>query len=80
MNKQREAVYGLRKQLMEGVDQKELITEDYVCGHSLATFSTRFAPEKSIRTSGTWTASTQKLIEHFGLQLQRPEAIDVRRR
>ena len=26
MNKQREAVYGLRKQLMEGVDQKQLIT------------------------------------------------------
>ncbi len=25
MNKQREAVYGLRKQLMEGVDQKQLI-------------------------------------------------------
>ncbi len=30
MNKQREAVYGLRRQLMEGVDQKQLITEDYV--------------------------------------------------
>jgi preprotein translocase subunit SecA len=29
MNKQREAVYGLRRQLMEGVEQKELITEDY---------------------------------------------------
>src|SRR6202044_3136647 len=29
MNKQREAVYGLRRQLMEGVDQKELITSDY---------------------------------------------------
>jgi preprotein translocase subunit SecA len=30
MNKQREAVYGLRRQLMEGADTKELITEDYV--------------------------------------------------
>ncbi len=30
MNKQREAVYGLRHQLLEGVDQKELILEDYV--------------------------------------------------
>ena len=29
MNKQREAVYGLRRQLMEGVDQKQLIAEDY---------------------------------------------------
>ena len=30
MNKQREAVYGLRRQLLEGIDQKELILEDYV--------------------------------------------------
>jgi len=32
MNKQREAVYGLRRQLLEGVDQKDLILEDYVAG------------------------------------------------
>ncbi len=30
MNKQREAVYGLRRQLLEGLDQKDLILEDYV--------------------------------------------------
>ncbi|HZL66622.1 MAG TPA: preprotein translocase subunit SecA [Candidatus Limnocylindrales bacterium] len=30
MNKQRQAVYGLRRQLLEGIDQKELILEDYV--------------------------------------------------
>jgi preprotein translocase subunit SecA len=29
MNKQREAVYGLRHNLLEGIDQKELILEDY---------------------------------------------------
>jgi len=32
MNKQREAVYSLRHQLLEGIDQKELILEDYVAG------------------------------------------------
>ena len=32
MNKQREAVYGLRRRLLEGVDQKDLILEDYVAG------------------------------------------------
>ncbi|PYV79408.1 MAG: preprotein translocase subunit SecA [Acidobacteria bacterium] len=32
MNKQREAVYGLRRQLLEGVDQRDLILEDYVAG------------------------------------------------
>jgi preprotein translocase subunit SecA len=30
MNKQREAVYGLRRRLLEGMDQKNLILEDYV--------------------------------------------------
>ncbi|MGI4757074.1 MAG: preprotein translocase subunit SecA [Janthinobacterium lividum] len=29
MNKQREAVYGLRHNLLEGIDQRELILEDY---------------------------------------------------
>jgi len=32
MNKQRQAVYALRRQLLEGIDQKELILEDYVRG------------------------------------------------
>src|SRR3954454_2471100 len=30
MNKQRQAVYSLRRQLLEGLDQKDLILEDYV--------------------------------------------------
>src|SRR5437763_837183 len=32
MNKQHEADHGLRRQLLEGVDQKDLILEDYVSG------------------------------------------------
>src|ERR1700746_724816 len=32
MNKQRTAVYGLRRRLLEGLDQKDLIVEDYVSG------------------------------------------------
>jgi preprotein translocase subunit SecA len=30
MNKQREAVYGLRRRLLEGMDQKDMILQDYV--------------------------------------------------
>jgi preprotein translocase subunit SecA len=45
MNKQREAVYGLRRQLMEGVDQKQLITEDYT-STILSNILDEFAPEK----------------------------------
>jgi preprotein translocase subunit SecA len=46
MNKQREAVYGLRRQLMEGVDQKQLITEDYTAT-ILSNILDEFAPEKT---------------------------------
>jgi preprotein translocase subunit SecA len=45
MNKQREAVYSLRRQLMEGVEQKQLITEDYV-STILSNILDEFAPEK----------------------------------
>jgi len=46
MNKQREAVYGLRHQLMEGVEQKQLITDDYVAT-ILSGILEEFAPEKA---------------------------------
>ncbi len=45
MNKQREAVYSLRRQLMEGVAQKQLITEDYV-STILSGILDEHAPEK----------------------------------
>ncbi|MGA7157125.1 MAG: SEC-C metal-binding domain-containing protein, partial [Acidobacteriaceae bacterium] len=45
MNKQREAVYSLRRQLMEGVEQKQLITEDYV-STILSSILDEYAPEK----------------------------------
>ncbi len=45
MNKQREAVYSLRRQLMEGVEQKQLITEDYV-STILSNILDEYAPEK----------------------------------
>ena len=46
MNKQREAVYGLRHQLLEGVDQKDLILEDYVAG-ILSTLMDQFCAVKT---------------------------------
>jgi preprotein translocase subunit SecA len=44
MNKQREAVYGLRRRLLEGVDQKDLILEDYVAGQ-LGELLDQYAPK-----------------------------------
>jgi preprotein translocase subunit SecA len=56
MNKQREAVYGVRRQLLEGVEQRELILEDYV-GGILSGLLDEFAPRKCIPTNGTSRAS-----------------------
>jgi preprotein translocase subunit SecA len=46
MNKQREAVYGLRRRLLEGLDQKDLIIEDYVSG-ILGDILEQFCPVKA---------------------------------
>jgi preprotein translocase subunit SecA len=46
MNKQREAVYGLRRRLLEGTDQKDLILEDYVAS-ILADQLEEYCPEKA---------------------------------
>jgi preprotein translocase subunit SecA len=46
MNKQREAVYGLRRRLLEGLDQKDLILEDYVSA-ILAELLDQYCPPKA---------------------------------
>jgi preprotein translocase subunit SecA len=46
MNKQREAVYGLRRRLLEGLDQKDLILEDYVSA-ILGDLLEEYCPPKS---------------------------------
>ena len=66
MNKQREAVYGLRRQLLEGVDQRELILEDYV-GGILSGILDEFAGEKLHPDQWNLKGMEEKLIDHFGL-------------
>ncbi len=68
MNKQREAVYGLRRQLLEGVEQRELILEDYV-GGILSTLLDEFAGEKVRPDQWNIKGLEDKLIDHFGLNL-----------
>jgi len=46
MNKQREAVYGLRRRLLEGTEQKDLILEDYVSA-LLGELLNQYCPEKA---------------------------------
>ena len=66
MNKQREAVYGLRKQLLENVEQKELILEDYTAG-TLSAILDATAPENVHPDQWDAAALKTKLVEQFGL-------------
>ncbi|MGH9600616.1 MAG: SEC-C metal-binding domain-containing protein, partial [Terracidiphilus sp.] len=68
MNKQREAVYGLRHQLLEGVDQRELILEDYV-GGILSGFLDEFAGERVRPEQWNVKGLDEKLFDQFGLRL-----------
>jgi len=68
MNKQREAVYGLRHQLLEGVDQRELILEDYVSS-ILSNLLDEFAGENVRPDQWNIKGLDEKLTGHFGMTL-----------
>ncbi len=68
MNKQREAVYGLRHQLLEGVDQKELILEDYVSG-ILSDLMDQFAPIKVHPEDWDLKALKDAIFTRFGIDV-----------
>jgi preprotein translocase subunit SecA len=72
MNKQREAVYGLRRQLMEGVDQKQLITEDYT-GTILSNILDEFAPEKTPVDDWKTEKIFEALFDIFGARFSASE-------
>jgi preprotein translocase subunit SecA len=69
MNKQREAVYGLRRQLLEGVEQRDLILEDYA-GGILSSLLEEFCPEKQHPDQWDLKNLEDKLIDHFGFRLE----------
>jgi len=76
MNKQREAVYGLRRGLMEGIDQRQLVTEDYVA-NILSNFLDEYAPEKAHPDQWNTDAIFEKVFDVFGAKLKEgPDAID----
>ena len=68
MNKQREAVYGLRRQLLEGVEQRELILEDYV-GGILSGLLDEYVNERVRQHAWDFKGLGEKLVDHFGLDL-----------
>jgi preprotein translocase subunit SecA len=72
MNKQREAVYGLRHNLLEGIGQRELITEDYV-SNLLSAALEETAPEKLHPDQWDIAALKVKMKDLFGLDLESAE-------
>src|ERR1700734_751193 len=68
MNKQRQAVYGLRRQLLEGLDQKELIIEDYVSG-ILGDIIERHCPAKAHEADWDIKGLNEAIKAHFGVDL-----------
>jgi preprotein translocase subunit SecA len=68
MNKQRVAVYGLRKELLSGIDQKELILEEYVAGMVAETLD-RFAPRNVHADQWDMEGLSKYLVEQFGLDI-----------
>jgi preprotein translocase subunit SecA len=68
MNKQREAVYGLRRRLLEGLDQKDLIIEDYVSG-ILGDILERHCPPKEHVANWDLKALKDAIFTRFGVDI-----------
>jgi preprotein translocase subunit SecA len=68
MNKQREAVYGLRRRLLEGLDQKDLIIEDYVSG-ILGEILAQFCPEKAHVDDWDLKGLKDAIFTRFGVDI-----------
>ena len=68
MNKQREAVYGLRRQLLEGVEQREMIFDDYV-GGILSTALDEFASEAVHTAQWNLKGLEERIQGQFGLNI-----------
>jgi preprotein translocase subunit SecA len=68
MNKQREAVYGLRRQLLQGVDQKDLILEEYVVG-ILGDLMEQFCPLKTHPDDWDTKGLKDAIFTRFGVDI-----------
>jgi preprotein translocase subunit SecA len=77
MNKQREAVYGLRRQLLEGLDQKDLILEDYVSS-AVGDLLDQYAPANVHAEQWDTAALKQQIFTRFGVDLA-AEGVDFDR-
>ena len=78
MNKQREAVYGLRRRLLEGMDQKDLILQDYVSA-ILGALMDQYCPPKAHADDWSIKGLKDAVFTRFGVDFLaagvKPEAM-----
>jgi len=79
MNKQREAVYGLRRRLLEGMDQKDLILEDYVAA-ILGDLLEEYCPPKAHANDWDTKGLKDAIFTRFGVDIMaegiKPDALN----
>ena len=78
MNKQRQAVYGMRRALLEGQDQKERVNE--IIGGILGSFVDLRCPEKGHSTQWDWTGLETDILTQFGVKIRPEELTELDRR
>ena len=67
MNKQRQAVYGMRRQLLEGEDQKERVHRNRRAA-SWPAFIDMRCPERAHPTTYDWTGLQTDVLTQFGVR------------
>ena len=71
MNKQRQAVYGMRRQLLEGADQTERVKE--IIQGIVASFSDVRCPEKAHTSTYDLTGLQSDVLSQFGVKIDLEE-------
>jgi preprotein translocase subunit SecA len=78
MNKQRQAVYGMRRKLLEGEDQRERVIE--IIGGMVGAFIDLRCPERKHSTQWDWTGLETDILTQFGVKIRQDELQNLDRR
>jgi preprotein translocase subunit SecA len=78
MNKQRQAVYGMRRALLEGQEQKARVTE--IIEGILGSFVDLRCPEKSHSSTWDWKGLETDVLTQFGVKIPTDELQNLDRR
>jgi preprotein translocase subunit SecA len=78
MNKQRQAVYGMRRALLEGKDQKERVVE--IIEGILGAFVDARLPEKGHASTWDWTGLETDILTQFGVKIHTDQLMNLDRR